>query len=254
MADNTEKKASNDELLKAVSDVLDEALAIYEDAVGAPKLEKGAERPHVSGKMDEGIDAAMQMQNALNVAAKPLSQPGIGDGSTTGIMAKDEKEGKDKKDKDDMEKTNEELVTMYKSLVSKMEARGLIRKAEPAAAPIQKSETAPAAPAPAFDDSNLRKSIDERFDAVTTAIKSVAETVKKIAAVPQGRKGLSGYQPLKKNEGPTPLRKGEVIGKLLELRKNGDARVSTTFITRVEQGRLMKGDEDTLKALGILSE
>ena len=106
--------------------VLDEALAIYETEVGAPKLEKGAERPVVSGKMDEGIDAKMDMQSALSVSAKPLSTPGIGDGSTTGIMAKDDEKGKKDKDKDDMDKSDTELVTMYKSLVAKMEARGLL--------------------------------------------------------------------------------------------------------------------------------
>jgi uncharacterized protein YecT (DUF1311 family) len=265
MADKIENKPSQEELLKAVSDVLDEALAIYEDAVGAPNdVKKSADRPAPSGKMDEGIDAMLNDAVGLSVTAKPLSQPGIGDGSTTGIMAhgsgqgakaagmnKAEEDKDKKKDKEDMEKTDAELVTMYKSLVQKMEARGLIRKAEPAAAAIQKSESAPVA---AFDDSSLRKSIDERFDAVTNALKGVAETVKKIASQPQGRKGLTGYQPLKKNEGPAPLRKSEVIGKLLELRKSGDPRVSTTFITRIEQGRLAKGDDDTLKALGVITE
>lgn len=259
--ENTEKKPSQEELLKAVADVLDEALAIYETEVGAPALAKGAERPHVSGKMDEGLDAAMHMQNALGVTAKPVSQPGIGDGSTTGIMAKDEEKGKDKdkKDKEDMDKSDAELVTMYKSLISKMEARGLIKKAEVASAPIQKSETAPVQ-GPNFDavkaqiEGDLRKSMDERFESMANAIKGVAETVKKIASVPQGRKGLNGYQPLKKNEGPAPLRKSEVIGKLLELRKSGDQRVDSLFITRIEQGRLLKGDDERLKALGVVGE
>ncbi len=252
MAD--EKKPTQEQLLKAVADVLDEALAIYE-TVGEPTLQKGAERPVVETKTSgTGIDGKMEMQGALSVSAKPLSQPGIGDGSTTGIMAKDEDKGKDKdkKEKDDMEKSDADLIQMYKSLVSKLESRGLI-KAEKAC-PMQKSEVAPAAPDFSKIESDLRKSMDERFESMAGTIKDVAETVKRIASVPQGRKGLTGYQPLKKNEGAAPLRKGEVVGKLLELRKSGDPRVTTTFITRIEQGRLAKGDDDVLKALGILSE
>jgi hypothetical protein len=255
--ENTEKKPSQEELLKAVADVLDEAMAIYESEM--PKLAKGAERPIVSSKMDEGLDSKMEMQGALSVSAKPVSSPGIGDGSTTGIMAKDEDKGKDKdkKDKEDMEKTDAELISMYKSLVSKMESRGLIRKSEPTSAPIQKSENVPAAPA-SYDDAALRKSIDERFESITGTLQNVAETVKKIAAQPKDRKGLTGYQPLKKSEGQASLKKSEVVGKLLDLKKSGDPRVAglagSLFITRVEQGRLMKGDDETLKALGILGE
>lgn len=248
--ENKNEKPSQEQLMKAVADVLDEAMAIYEDAVGDVK--KSADRPHVAGKMDEGLDAAMDMQSALSVSAKAHSTPGIGDASTTGIMAKDEEKGKDKdkKDKDDMDKSDSELLNMYKSLISKMEARGLIKKSEPVSAPIQKSEAAPVS----FDDSALRKSIDDRFDSVANAIKSVAETVKKIAAQPKERKGLTGYQPLKKSEGPASLKKSDVVGKLLELRKSGTPGVDTLFITRVEQGRLAKGDDERLKALGILGE
>jgi hypothetical protein len=245
------EKPSQEQLLKTVSDVLDEAMAIYEDVVGTAQLAKGGERPVVSSKMDEGLDSKMEMQGALSVSAKPHSAPGIGDGSTTGIMAKDEDKGDKKKDKDDMDKSDAELLNMFKSVVSQLEARGLIKKSEPAAAPIAKSEAAIPA---SYNDSDLRKSIDERFDGVTKALTQVAETVKKIAGQPKERKGLTGYQPLKKSEGPAPLKKGDVVAKLLDLRKSGTPGVDTLFITRVEQGRLAKGDDERLKALGILGE
>jgi hypothetical protein len=251
MADKENTKPTQEQLLKTVSQVLDEALAIYEEAVGENDVKKSAP----SGKMDEGIDAPIQMDSMMRVQAKPVSAPGIGDGSTTAIMAKDEDKGKDKdkdKDKDDMEKSDDELMNTYKSLVSKMEKRGLMQKMEKAVAEKSTMKKSEAESEDAVAD--LRKSIDERFGSMAESIKSVAETVKKIAATPKERKGLTGYQPLKKNEGPAALRKSDVVGKLLDLKKSGDPRVDTLFITRVEQGRLAKGDDDKLKALGILGE
>lgn len=250
--ENTEKKPSQEELLKAVADVLDECISIYETEVGA-----GA--PNDVKKAQMGIDDLIHMDSALNVKAKPQDQPGIGDASTAGIMAKEEDKKDKDKDKDkDVEKTDAELLDTYKSLVAKMETRGLLAKVEktdvrPA---IKKSED----PAHSFEavkaeiEGELKKSIDERFESITKTLKDVAETVKKIASTPKERKGLAGYQPLKKNEGPAPLKKSDVINKLLELKKSGDARVDSVFITRVEQGRLMKGDDDKLRALGILGE
>lgn len=236
----TENKLSQEQLLKTVADVLDEALAIYESEVGND-IQKSATP---SMKQDSGIDAAMDMQAALACKPKAVAAPGIGDASTQGIMAKEEEDEEKKKKKEEMDKADAELVTMFKSIQSKLEARGLIQKTE---APIQKSETA------SDFASDLRKSMDERFASMGNALKDVAETVKKIASAPQARKGLTGLQPLKKTENaPAPLSKGEVVGKLLELKKNGDPRVNSLFITRVEQGRLMKGDDDKLRSLGII--
>jgi hypothetical protein len=266
MADK-DTKPTQEQLLKTVSQVLDEALAIYEEAVEG-KIEKSAARPAPAHAMDEGIDAAMNDAAGLSVMAKPVPMPGIGDGSTTAIMAHGSGQGaravgggmakdedgdkdKDKKDKDDMEKKDAELISMFKSIVSKMEERGLMQKmakADAAAkATMKKSETDEA-----VDD--LRKSLDERFGSMAESISKVAETVKKIAAQPKERKGVTGYQPLKKSEGPAPLRKSEIVGKLLELQKSGAPGVNTLFITRVEQGRLAKGDEDKLRALGVIGE
>jgi len=252
---DTAQKPTQDQLLKAVADVLDEALAIYEDAVepNANDVKKGGA---VSSKMDEGIDAKMDASAGMHVSAKPVSTPGIGDGSTTGIMAKEEdgKKDKDKKDKDDMDKSDDELMALYTSMITKMEARGLMQKAEQLRNSMKKSENASVGFVGDLlkaEADELRKSMDDRFESLAKTVKDVAETVKKIATSPQARKGVTGYTPLKKNEGPQPLRKSDVMGKLLDLKKNGDPRVDTTFITRIEQGRLMKGDEDRLKALGI---
>jgi hypothetical protein len=241
--ENTEKKTSQEELLKAVADVLDEALAIYETEVGSSGDMKKAQM---------GIDDAMDVSGGMQVKPKPVSTPGIGDASTAGIMAKegDKEDKKDKEKESEEEEDDDKLMATYKSLITKMEKRGLMAKVEKAAEKpsMKKSEEA------GEQFSDLRKSFDDRFEALAKTVQNVAETVKKIAAQPKERKGLAGYQPLKKNEGPAPLRKGELVGKLLELKKSGDPRVDTTFITRVEQGRLMKGDDEKLKALGILSE
>lgn len=244
MADvaNDTKKPTQEELLKAVADVLDEALVEYE------KLSKG-----------EGIDAAQAIDD-MKGAGKAV----IGDGGgQKPLMAKDDAPpaDKDKKDKDEDE-DDEKMMMTYKSLIAKMEKRGLMAKMDKDK--MKKSETvseaapapvAAAVAAPADHVESLRKNVDERFEGLTKALKEVAETVKKIASTPV-RRGVTGVTALRKNEGSEQpsLKKGEVLGKLMELRKSGDARVDSLFINRVETGRLMKGDPEKLKALGILTE
>lgn len=234
------KKPSEQDLLKAVSEVLDEALSTYEQLTKT-----------------DGIDGAHAIDD-MKGQAKGVVGEGTG---TKPMMAKAGEEDKDdKKDKDkdkDMEKSDDELVSTYKSLVAKMEERGLMEKGEKKDK-MKKSETEEVKTAPVAVDmtESLRKSVDERFESLAKAIKDVAETVKKIASTPVARKGVAGYQPLKKSEGssqPT-LKKGEVLGKLLELRKDGDNRVDTGLINRIETGRLFKGDEERIRSLGILGE
>jgi hypothetical protein len=240
--DKTETPQKQEDLLKAIESVLSEAVALYEDEV----------------KKGEGIDAAQTVDD-MKGQAKGI----IGEG-TGAAMAKEEDKDKDddkKKDKkEDMEKTDSELMDTYKSVVAQLEARGLIKKDEPAAKKEMKKSEEPAAAEAAVattaqpEVSDLKKSVDERFESLEKAVKSVAETVKKIAAAPRERKGLTGYQPLKKSEETPALKKGEVLNKLLELKKSGNPAIDTGLINRVETGRLVKSDIERIKSLGILAE
>lgn len=218
-------KPSNQELMKAVADVLDEALAEYE------KLSKGM-----------GIDEAEQL--SLDAQAKPVGAPGIGGPGQKPMMAKEEapaeqmQEDEDEKEKEGEDEDEEKLMQTYKSVVAKMEKRGLMHKMKMKEEKVHKSETA-----------------DARFESLAKAIKDVSETVKKIATAPAApRKGLAGYAPLRKSEEGEgkSLRKSEVVNKLIELKKSGTAGIDTGLINRVETARLTPSDIEAIKSLGIL--
>lgn len=225
-----------EDLMKAIADVIDEALVEYDTLV-----------------KNEGIDYAQAIDD------KKGAGPGIvGEGKKDGMAKEDEMppfaaKDKDKEeDKDDEdEEDDEKLMATYKSTVAKMEKKGLMakmKKSEPAPAPIA---AAPAAEAPKAEVEGLRKSVDDRFEALNKTLAGISETIKKLAAQPAPRKGVAGYQPLKKSEGTEEapaLKKSEVVGKLLDLKKNG-AAVDSSLINRVETGRLIKSDYERIKTL-----
>jgi len=140
---------------------------------------------------------------------------------------------------------DETLKSKYAKMCAKMEARGLMKKSEEKVEEVKKSE------APAAEDKTetLRKSVDERFDALTKAIAEISATVNKIASAP-ARKGVAGYQPLRKSEEgeAQPLNKAEIIGKLLDLKKSGKY-VDTALINRIETGRTSEADAQAVKQL-----
>lgn len=220
-------KPTNQELMKAVADVLDEALAEYE------KLSKA----------ELGIDGAQAVDD-MKVPAKAVGEPGIGGPGQKPMMAKEEApaepmmEPKEKEDEDeDEQEDDEKLMQSYKSLVAKMEKRGLMHKKK--------------------EEHKMHKSqaADARFETLSKAIKDVSEAVKKIAAAPAApRKGLAGYAPLRKSEEGEgkSLRKSEVVNKLIELKKSGTAGIDTGLINRVETSRVTPSDLEAIKSLGIL--
>lgn len=214
------EKTKEQELLKSVADVLDEALAVYDE------LQKADSFANI-----ENVDD-------MKGEAKGIVGEGVG---TKPAMAKEDPEHEEleapeheeEEHEDEDKDSDEKLAAAYKSLVAKMEKRGLMHKSEA--------------------DHDLRKSVDERFDALNKAVREVSETVKKIAAQPS-RKGVSGFAPLKKSEGEeqSSLKKSEVIEKLFELRKSGDKRVDSLLINRIETNRHSAADVQTLRALNIL--
>lgn len=217
------------QLLKSVADVLDEALAVYDE------LQKGDSFSNV-----EHVDD-MKSQGKGIVGEGTGSKPAMAKEEMPHEMLQAKPEGEEDEEEEgkDKDESDEKLQMAYKSLVTKMEKRGLMQKTS-----VQKSEAG---------SSDLRKSVDERFDALTKSIKEVSETVKKIASQPTARKGVTGYAPLKKSEGEEqPLKKSEVIEKLFELRKSGDKRVDSLLINRIETNRHSAADVQTLRSLNIL--
>lgn len=256
-----EKNTSKEDLLKAVADVLDEALAEYEklakmedmEAVEDPSrpgksLEKDAPVldpagvASIKGAFGGGSDTSKaespDMAEEKDEAESEEEAPEAEEGEE-----KEEAEDKDGDEEDEMD--DETLKSRYAKMCAKMEARGLMKKSEAKKEEVKKSEAA------AEDKTeSLRKSVDERFDALTKAIADIAATVGKIASAP-ARKGVAGYQPLRKSEEGSeaqPLNKAEVISKLLDLKKSGKY-VDTALINRIETGRTSEADAQTVKQL-----
>ncbi len=234
------------EALAKVAGVLEEALAEYET------LEK------MDLMLAEDPSRPAQPPKPVEYNGKDKEGGEVGDGG-----------GKDDKDKKDDE-SDDTLKSEFAAITAKMEARGLLKKSEPeskADAPkvdaqktevekveaqktseIKKSEVE----TPKAEDKSeeLRKAFDERFESLGKAIAAIAEKVEKIASQPAPRKGVAGYQPLKKSEAEEKsLKKTEVVEKLLELRKSGNKRVDSTLINRVETNRLSPADLEFIKGI-----
>jgi hypothetical protein len=236
---DTNKTQSKEELLKAVADVLEEALAEYEtltkfDAVEAEDPSKApvAAAPEAKEESPEAKEEVMDEEK------------------------KDEDEEEKKKKEDEKDEDEETLKSEYAALTEKMKARGLLKteeapKAE--AAPAPKAELAKTEEAPKAEDKTeeLRKSFDDRFSALAKAVESLTASVQQIASQPAApRKGVAGYAPLRKSEGSEEsLNKAEVLEKLLELKKSNHRGVDSTLIYRVETGKTSSADIERIKGL-----
>lgn len=248
-------KPTQQELLKAVGDVLDEALAEYDKLTKGDGIEEAqvVSWPQLGGTPEgEGMGAASNAGGAM----KPSMSGGVVEAQQTpsrGIEKEDEEmeelmddEGKDKEvpEDEDKDKEDEELMQTYKSVVAKMQKRGLMKKSNKQTK-LTKSDI----------EQEIRAEYDSKFDHLAKSIKEVSEAVKIIAKTPAPRRGLTGYSPLKKSgsEGGESLRKSEVVNKLLDLKKSGKD-VDALLINRIETNRASEQDVNKLRDLGILGE
>ena len=232
---------SKEEALKKVAEVLEEALAEYESLEKMDlELAEDPSRPMMSDKSpEEGEEEESEEEKKKKAML-------------AGESEEDEEDEDEDGDEDEM--SDDAMKSEYAALEAKMQKRGLI-KTEAKVEDVKKSEAAaPKAEVPAKDEKleSLQKSIDDRFDSFAKAINSIQETVQKIAGQPASpRKGLSGYQPLKKTEESTSsqaLSKSQIVDKLVDLRKS-DRRVNTALINRVETNRLTKADLDFINSI-----
>jgi hypothetical protein len=228
-------KAQKDELLAKAAAVLEEVVNEYE-ALEKMEVEEIAD-PTRKAEEDPKEEAAAMPEASEEEKEESADEDKKDD--------KDEDKKEDKEEEAAEEESEEALKSEYAALTAKMEARGFLKKEEPKAEKteeVKKSETAQ----PAED---LRKAIDDRFETLTKSIQAIAEKVEKIASKPQARKGVAGYQPLKKNEEAPALNKSEAIGKLLDLKKSGDKRVTTDLIMRLETNRETQNDIEFVKGI-----
>lgn len=254
-----------DELLKAVADVLDEAIATYEQLEKMDLEMQEVEDPSKAKKSEPAAapaPEAKEEEEEKEEDEKDEDEKEKKDMDKASLQMKKEEEAKeDKKEEDekeeDKEESDDQLMATYKSLVSQMEKRGLI-KAEPQASvgnkSMQKSEATEQKTEEKGEDKieALKKSFDDRVEDLTKKIESIAKAVESISKSPASpRRGLSGATPLRKSETETKpsVSKLQALDKLVELRKSGDQRVDTGLITRLEMGKLTSSDYERLNSI-----
>lgn len=186
-------------------------------------------------------------------------------------------EDKEKKKKKDDKMNDETLKSEFARLQGEMETRGFLKKSEPESKEptaeagkeekvektepeVKKAEAAAETstpvptPAPAQPDKleDLKKSFESEISELKKTVSSIHDALTKIASQPAApRKGVSGYQPLRKTEDESDkqLNKAETVSALLDAQKNGNKKVTPDLINRVETGRLMKPDYERIKGI-----
>jgi hypothetical protein len=261
--DEKDKKPTQEDLLKAVADVLDEALTEYDKLTKGDGIEEAqvVSLPPTGGQPEgEGTGAAANAGGAMKpsmsggeVEAQQTPSRGIEkeDEGLEGILDEEEDEGRDEEDEEGRDKEDEDddekLMETYKSVMAKMKKRGLMKKSQKQKPKrLTKSDV----------EKEIRAKYDTKFESLAKSLKEVSETVKMIAKAPAQRRGLTGYAPLKKSgtegEGQS-LKKSEAVNKLLELKKSGQD-IDPLLINRIETNRCGEQDVTKLRALGILGE
>jgi hypothetical protein len=230
-------------LLKAALDVVNRAL------VEVDKLEKGSVYEEDEEFKAEPVqDGKQQMEKEAPPEEQPIAEEKPAEEPAPEQKPEEEQEPEQQEEEkgEDEEESEEVLKGKYESYKSKMEKRGLL-----------KSETAEVPATEKKEVEELRKSFSDEFETLRKTISAIAEKVEQIASTPMPRKGASGVQPLLKTEQQPeaegegqPMTKSEAIDKLLELKKSGDARITTTLISKFESGRgLTAADQKTLKSV-----
>lgn len=227
------------ELLKAVSKILDEALLTYEEIEKSEEVKKFDHEPVQ--------DPTKIQAEAAPVDEPKKDEPESKEESEEEKKKREEEEAKEKKDEPKDEENDEKLMETYKSVCSKMEKRGLI-KSEVKTEEVKKSESVEKA-----EIETLKKSFSDQVSELKGQMDALTKAVEKFAKTPAApRKGLSGATPLRKSgdgDDKPVLSKEGALNKLLSLKKNGDDRVDTGLINRVETGRLNKNDYERLNSI-----
>lgn len=237
---------SRDEALRLVAETLEKAIDEY-DMLMKADFELVADPTR-----DEEKKKDSDMDKADEELAEPMAEEAHDEQEDS--KDEDEEENEDDKEEDeDEEASDDDVKKGYDFFLSKMYERGLIKSeeaseekvvAETKVERIAKSEMA--APVQTEDKAEaLAKSVDSRFDALTKTVTELTEAISRFANAPAApRKGLAGYQPLKKNDSSDEksLTKSEMVEGLLKAQQSGDRRVDPHLVAKVESGRCSASD------------
>lgn len=230
-----------EELKKSLTDLIDETLMELEelkksrfqaaeieikgpgdsDLAGKPTNGKLDASKAEDDKKDEDKDEEAEKAEGVNEAVKA---EGINEEAAKAEDDKEEKKDEDKKDephKDDP-KHEEKEKAMAKKLLDMHKAEGEKE--------MKKSLEA--------SESLMKSYVDEKFNALSSQMASLLESVNKLSDSPVPARGVSykGVAPLAKSvDESEPLTKSEVASKLFELKKSG-AKVDSHDITMAEMG------------------
>ena len=223
-------KLTKKEALNEVAKVLQSALDEYE---ALEKFDFGAEE---SQEEKEPTDESEEQESEESPEEEQQEESQEGQEEPSAESESEPQEEGEEEDEDKMD--DETLKSEYGKLMAKMEKRGLLNKT----AEVKKSETVKTS-------SDLKK-YESQISDLTKTVNDLQAAIKKIASAPAPRRGTTGYSPLKKNtEGEEkPLNKGEVVSKLLDLKKSGK-NIPTGLINRVEGNRLSNEDVTIIKGL-----
>jgi len=253
MADEIKQEqpaSDKDQLYKAAVDVINQALLELDEQ---ENLTKGDVNEDPEGMKDEQIDPmSVPQPGQESMEGKPLMEKDLGSLQMAEDKDEEEHEEKDepKEDEEKDEESDEDVMKAYEKCMEKMKKRGL-HKAEETKPTLAKTEVK--APAPKSELEDLRKSYDGKFEELTKSIEKLTAQIEKVANQPVGRKGVSGIQPLKKNdEGDADKKipsRPEIINKLIELQKSGNPEVTPLLVGKVESGALDSRDIEKVRRL-----
>jgi hypothetical protein len=251
---------SAQDLIKSLEGAIDKAMG---EIIEVEKLAKGdislqdvklhTDSPNGSLPGDNSKDSALKAEDAKKGDLKITHTDDDCDDEDEDDKAKkaekDEDDKKSKKDKDDDGDEDDDMDDVaYEKMKAKMKKYedGKSKKVKKGfmgddstvnTTNVQKSEADKMVDA-------LSKSIEQQVGVLekhlTERVNKLEEILGKIAGAPQPRKSVSGLAPLAKSaedlqsESAAPLSKSQVIDKLFELQKNGDKRVDSSVIARVE--------------------
>ena len=259
-----DKVESRDEILKSISSLLDEAIGEYSNLCKADykiQPDENGDMPQKAGQEADDFIKPLKKEDEKEEEKKDE------------VVIPEEKKDEEKKDDDDKddekdeekkdeEKKDEPVAEMKKEEVKKAEDDdekeygkfmkyfqkalldlGLVKDEEPVAeeAKIEKSVK---------EDVSLLKSLGDKLEKLEEKLGKVNETIDKIASAPAlpTKQSLDGLTAIKKStdeEAPKGISKSDKLGKLLDMMKSGDKRITPQIIANYE----LFGHDETLKGI-----
>ena len=263
-AEKKTQQSGKDEMIKAISGLLDDTIAEVEKiAKGDVSFKDLKLQPEENGGMPE--EAGSSSDDFKSMKKEEEESEGLEKEIPEELDESKDDDDEKKKDKKDDEDEEEEackseesedpeyvkfrsyLAKALKDLGWEQEEKVEKSEDESDSEDLEKSEDAE-------EGEDLKKALEARDAEVKELRETVAgltDTVEKMGRIPQQRRSVSGLKPIRKSETDAEsdgeqqqsLNKGEVLDKLLDLQKSGDKRVTPNLISKFE----LFGDESLVK-------